>query len=71
MELKYMSKKIKGHNVKRKSEKELEKEAIMEEKFSILGIILVLIICTVIGIVIGYFLYRLAINSSNVAYILL
>lgn len=70
-----MSKREKSNSVKRrkfrkKSEKELEKEAMMEENFSVLGIVTVLVICTIIGVVLGYLLYKIAIHSSDVAVIM-
>ena len=57
--------KIRRSKVRRKSDKELEKEAIVEENMSILVIVLIVLICFVVGISLGIGLYKLAINSSS------
>lgn len=53
-----MNKKVK------KSNKDLEKEALMEEDISVLAIIGFAILFIFIGIVLGYILYKLALDSS-------
>lgn len=52
-------------NVVNKTDKELEKEALQEESISIAMIILIVGLCFVVGISLGYILYRIAINSSS------
>lgn len=56
---------------KRKTEKELEQEAIIEEEMSILSMILIVAFCVIVGVIVGYILYKVAINSSgpSIAYI--
>ena len=61
--------KIKGKKIKKKvideKEKVTDNELENEETMSIAVIIFILIVCFVIGIVLGYLLYHIAINSSN------
>lgn len=51
----------KGRKIK-KSEKELEQQALMEEDISIFVTIGLAILFIFIGIVLGYLLYKLALN---------
>lgn len=53
-------------NILNKTDKELEKEALQEENISIAMIALIIGLCFVVGISLGYILYRIAINSSSV-----
>ncbi len=53
-------------NILNKTDKELEKEALQEENISIAMIVLIIGLCFVVGISLGYILYRIAINSSSV-----
>ena len=55
----------KGRKVK-KSDKEFEEEALREEDISIFVTIGLTILFIFIGIVLGYILYKLALNSSAV-----
>lgn len=61
--------KIKGKKIKKKIADEEEKitdnELENEETMSIAVILFILIVCFAIGIVLGYLLYHIAINSSN------
>lgn len=61
--------KIKGKKIKEKvideKEKVTDNELENEETMSIAVILFILIVCFVIGIVLGYLLYHIAINSSN------
>ena len=61
--------KIKGKKIKEKvideKEKVIDNELENEETMSIAVILFILIVCFVIGIVLGYLLYHIAINSSN------
>ncbi len=61
--------KIKGKKIKKKvideKEKVTDNELENEETMSIAVILFILIVCFVIGIVLGYLLYHIAINSSN------
>ena len=43
----------------------LDKELETEDNMSFAAIILILVVCFAIGIVVGYLLYRLAIDNSN------
>lgn len=69
-------KKVKGKkinlnkNVVDKSDSELEKEAIQEEHFSIAMVLLIVVVCCLVGVGLGYLLFKIAINSSNSAIIL-
>ncbi len=53
-------------NILNKTDKELEKEALQEENISIAMIALIIGLCFVVGISLGYILYRIAINSSSI-----
>ena len=61
--------KIKGKKIKKKiadeEEKVTDNELENEETMSIAVILFILIVCFAIGIVLGYLLYHIAINSSN------
>lgn len=61
--------KIKGKKIKKKvideKEKVTDNELENEETMSIAVILFILIVCFAIGIVLGYLLYHIAINSSN------
>ena len=61
--------KIKGKKIKEKvideKEKVTDNELENEETMSIAVILFILIVCFAIGIVLGYLLYHIAINSSN------
>ena len=52
-------------NVVNKTDKELENEAIHEENISIAVLVLIIAICFLVGVGLGYVLYKLAINSSS------
>ena len=58
-----MSKNVRKRN---KSEKVLENEALKEEGISILVILVLAFIFIIIGVVLGYYLYKLALSSSGV-----
>ena len=53
-------------NILNKTDIELEKEALQEDNISIAMIVLIIGLCFVVGISLGYILYRIAINSSSV-----
>lgn len=63
-------KKVKARKIKMtytdKEEKELDKAIENEDNLSITVMIIILILCFIVGIFLGYVLYRIAINSSNV-----
>lgn len=59
-----VKKRIKGSKISRKSDKQLEREAVLEENASIVGVIVVVILCLIVGISLGICLYKLALNSS-------
>lgn len=63
-------KKIKDSRIKNKSDKQLEREAIEEENISIMAVVIVVILCFIIGILLGWGLYKLAINNSNIAFVI-
>ncbi len=50
--------------VKKKKVDKIEKEAIQDENISILFIIVILVLCFIAGISLGYCLYKLALNSA-------
>ena len=58
-------KRVKRSKVRRKTDKELDKEATQVENVSIFLIVLMVVLCCIVGIVLGVYLYKLAINSSN------
>lgn len=62
------SRRIHGFDSK-SSEQKLDKEIEIEDNLSIMVMIIILIICFLVGISLGYMLYRIAINSSNVMFI--
>lgn len=53
-----------------KEEKELDKAIETEDNLSITIMLVILVICFAIGIALGYVLYSIAINSSNVMMIM-
>lgn len=57
-------KKIKSSNLYLE-EKKLDKEYEKEDNLSVTMMILILVACFVIGGILGYMLYRIAMNSSN------
>lgn len=61
---------IKNSMTRKKSDRELEKEAIEEENISIIAIIIIVVLCFVIGILLGWGLYKVAINNSNIAFVI-
>ena len=52
--------------VKKKKVDKIEQEAMQEENISIFFILLILVLCFVAGISLGYSLYKLALNSAIV-----
>ncbi len=54
-------------NVVDKSDKQLEKEAEYVESVSIFMVLLIVGICSLVGIGLGYALFKIAINSSVAA----
>ncbi len=46
-------------------DEKIDRELEVEDNMSIATMLLILIICFVVGIVVGYLLYRLAIDNSN------
>ena len=71
IEEKTLYKKVKGRKLKdyekeRREEEKLDKVIENEDNFSIGLIVLILVICFAVGILVGYILYQLAIDSSNV-----
>ena len=50
--------------VKKKKVDKIEQEAIQDENISILFIIVILVLCFIAGISLGYCLYKLALNSA-------
>ena len=72
--------KVKGRKIRvSNNEKEIDKEVIEEDKLdreietednmSFALMIFILAMCFIVGTVVGYLLYRLAINNSNALYI--
>lgn len=62
--------KIRSAKIRKKTEKELEHDAIFEENISIFGVVIIVVLCLIVGITLGVLLYRLAMNSSNSAVII-
>ena len=63
-------KRVKRSKVRRKTDKELDKEATQVENVSIFLIVLVVVLCCIVGIVLGVYLYKLAIISKLVSNLL-
>ena len=59
-------KKLRKNIRKNKNEKELEQEALREEGMSIFVVLGLTILFITIGIILGYYLYKLALSSSGV-----
>lgn len=63
------NKSLKGKKVKAINrgieEKKLDQEIEMEESLSVATMILIIVACCVLGSIIGYMLYRIAMNSGN------
>lgn len=61
--------KIRGKKIKKKvideEEKVTDNSLETEETMSIAVILLILLLCFIVGVVLGYLLYHIAINSSN------
>lgn len=51
-------------------EQKLDRELENEDNFSITVMIVILVLCFVVGILLGYVLYRIAMNSSNVMFVI-
>ncbi len=62
------SRKIRGVDFNR-DEQKLDQEVENGDNFSVSVMILILVVCFVVGIVLGYLLYRLAIDSSAIVMI--
>lgn len=58
-----VSKKKIRMSLSKKEEKALDKAAERDDDMSILAIILILVICFIVGILLGCFLYKIAING--------
>jgi len=65
-EKKIKGRKLKDYEKERLEEERLDKEIEGEDNLSIGLIVVILVVCFVVGIAVGYILYRLAIDSSNV-----
>ena len=63
-EVKINGRKLKNYNSTVKEMKQSDKDAIQEENFSILFIFVILLLCFVAGISLGYCLYKIALNSA-------
>lgn len=63
------NKKIKSRKIKMsfidKEEEKMDKQIELEDNFSMAAMIGILVVCFIVGISLGYILYRIAINSSN------
>lgn len=58
-----MAKKIKM-SLSKSEEQKLDKEARMDDNFSIVMIIIILVLCFIVGITLGFLLYQLAITGG-------
>ena len=65
-----ISKRDFNKNVVDKTDKELENDAMYDENISIAMLIFIICFCFIVGILLGYLLFRIAINNSNIALIL-
>lgn len=59
----------KGIDILNNKEEQLDKEIAKEDNLSITLMVIILVVCFIVGIFLGYMLYRIAINSSNVMFI--
>ena len=55
-----------SNKVSRIKETKVDKELEKTDNFSVVMMIVVIATCFVVGIVLGYILYNLALNSSNI-----
>lgn len=53
-----------------REEKKLDREIEGQDNLSIMVMIIILVLCFIVGIMLGYMLYRIAMNSSNVMFII-
>lgn len=60
-----MANKVKK-KVRRRTDKEMEHDALVEENVSIFMVGLVVILCLIVGIGVGVYLYDMALNNSAV-----
>lgn len=60
-----MANKVKK-KVRRRTDKQMEHDALVEENVSIFMVGLVVILCLVVGISVGVYLYDMALNNSAV-----
>lgn len=67
------SKKVKSRKIRMsfttKEEQQMDRQMEKEDNLSVVVMIIILVLCFVVGISLGYVLYRIAINSSNVMFI--
>lgn len=63
-------KKYRNSKIRKISDRKMEQEAEIEESISIGFLILIILVCFIVGIVLGFSLYKLAIDNSNVALIM-
>lgn len=52
--------------VKKKNAEELDRDALMEEDISVFAIVGLAMLFIFVGIILGYILYKLALNSSAI-----
>lgn len=69
-EKKVVSKKrrIKNSKIRLKTDKQMNKEAVIEENVSLLSMLIIVIICIVVGIFLAVILYDLALSSSGLIF---
>lgn len=64
-----VAKRIKPKKIKmsftNKEEKQIDHQMETEENISIVVMLLILVVCFILGITLGYMLYRIAINNSS------
>lgn len=66
-------KKVKSRKIKMaytaKEEQKMDKQIETEDNVSVLVMVIILVLCFIVGISLGYILYRIAINSSSAMFI--
>lgn len=63
------TRRLRGLEINREEQK-LDQEIEKEDNLSITVMIIILVLCFIIGISLGYILYRIAMNSSNAMFII-
>lgn len=64
----FKKRRIKNSKIRLKTDKQMNKEAVIEENVSLLSMLIIVIICIVVGIFLAVILYDLALSSSGLIF---